>query len=556
MKNVLKNLFGAIDVFPYPINVLFLSKNTISTEMSIISSWVFCAILLASFSQSDMWHKRSPRITDQTVDSGAAILNLNNDNFALNIWLYDQDSYYANLDPSYGTIEAIAVKYNISIGKYVKESIPLTTNCSKNDTENEISGTLCIADREIPLYVAESMWNGDFSFLDIQLNYCSNETSLIPCQPLDVMRNFFKGKMFSYNIKQNLFNFRNYETPAKIESGNAIEIIVTPEIYQCFIYSLMEVILYQDSNPIFGYGEEFHSRYFQIDSSKTHSQIFWRDFENLNIQLFENKTIVEVQFYPNRNRREVIRKYETLIETLSSLGGLASFLKMLGFVFSTFGAKVKILRQLHQHIYAEASYPSPENIEIENEHPKIDLKENGCSLEMSHRNKNDLEDADQSNFTVKESPNIMKSSTIRKLQTKKKRNEENPKFNSKWENQNKTMTFWEFLVFKFHSFVTKKLSDKDRVIAEIEKSYIRDFDILNLLRRIKNLELLKSVVFNETERKLYEIIEGKQFSFNENPQLRQNEIEGIIKYYEEKQSEFKLSEREMRLWEIYLTRKT
>ena len=94
------------------------------------------------------------------------------------------------------------------------------------------------------------------------------------------------------------------------------------------------------------------------------------------------------------------------------------------------------------------------------------------------------------------------------------------------------------------------------MIAEIEKSYIRDFDILNLLRRIKNLELLKSVVFNESERKLYEIIEGKQFSLNENTQLRQNEIEGTIKYYEEKQSEFKLSEREMRLWEIYLTRKT
>ena len=551
MKKKFENFCVATDVFRYPITVFFLSKNTISTQISIVSSWLFCAILLVNFSQSDMWHKLNPKITDQMVDSGGTSLQLNKENFDLNVWFWDTNHYYNYLDPSYGNIVVRMMKYNSSMDVFLGDIIPLV-NC----TDNESLGAYCI-DQEIYLNVTEASWSGDFSFLGIQLNYCSNQTSPIPCQDFEVMQAFFRGKYFSYSMKEYLFNFRNYETPAKINLANSKNVMINPNIYQFHSYSLMEVLLFQDSNPIFGNGEDLYRNYFQIDSSQFYSEIYLRDFEKDQeaTLLFDNVTVVEFEILPNRYKREVIRNYVTLIDTLSNLGGLASFLKILGILISSFSANAKILRQLHQNIYAEASYPSPENLEAENEHPNIKLEENmlGNSIEMSYRNKNDIE-ADQTLGQIKESPNFMKSST-RRFQTGKIKKEITKSLDFKAKNITKIMTIWEFILFKLHLFLRRELTPKDKVIAEIEKSYIRDFDILNLLRRVKNLELLKSVVLHEQEKKLYEIIEGKQFSLGENPPIQQIEIERTLRYYEERQSEFKLSERELRLWEIYLTKK-
>ena len=552
MKKFCQNIIVSLDFFPYPITVLFLSKNTISTGVSIVSSWVFFAILLASFSKSDIWLKRNPKITDQMIDAGTAILNLNNDNFALNIWLWDNDMYYTNLDPSYGKIEVIVKKYSVKDKDFIRESLSLT-NC----TNNESLGAWCLVDDEISINVTEAMWNGEFSFLDVQLNYCSNETSPTPCQPLEVMQEFFRAKFFSYSMKEYVFNFGNYDSPAKINTGNSRDFIINPDIYQFLSLSLMQVLLYQDSNPIFDNGEELKETYSQMDPSQLYSEIYLRDHEkDLSIDLpFANNTLVEVEFFPNRSKRKVIRKYETLIDTLSNLGGLASFLRVIGFLISSLTAKAKILRQLHKYIYSAASYPSPENLEIENEQANIEVKDNLCgnSIEMSLRNKNDI-DAYHIGEQPKESPNFIRNST-KQLQTKTIGKVVTQNLDTIGKNQNIVMSVSDFFLFKFHTMIKKEPNPKEKVIAEIEKAYLKDFDILNVLMRLKNLELLKFAIFNEQERKLFEIIEGKHFSLKEVSKLHKNDMEMTLKYYEERQSEFKLSEREMRLWEIYQTGK-
>ena len=551
MKKFCQNIIVSLDFFPYPINVLFLSKNTISTGVSLVSSWVFLAILIASFSRSDIWTKRNPKITDQMIDAGSAILNLNNDNFALNIWLWDNENYYTYIDPSYGKIEVIVKKYNIEDGGFIRENLSIT-NC----TNDESLGALCLVADEISINVTEAMWTGEFSYLDIQLNYCSNETSPIPCQPLEVMQAFFRTKLFSYSIKEYLFNFGNYDTPAKINYGNSRDFLINPDIYQFLSLSLMQVLLYQDSNPIFDNGEELKETYFQMDPSQFYPEIYLRDFEkDLSVKLpFDKNTLVEIEFFP-RSKRKVIRKYETLTDTLANLGGFASFLRIIGFLISTFTARAKIMKQFHKHIYSATSFPTPENVEIENEHANIEVKGSLCgnSMEMSLRNKNEI--ANQVGDQIKESPNFLKNLTTRFRTYKIEKVSTTQILNTNGKNESKVMSLCDFFLFKFHEFFQKELNPKESVIAEIEKAYLKDFDILNLLMRLKNLELLKFVILNEQERKLFEIIEGKQFSLNDISKLQKNEFEMTLKYYEEKQSEFKLSERELRLWEIFLTKK-
>ena len=138
MQNI-KAFLSAFDMFQKPVTLFFLSKSMISTNLSIICSFFVYTLLFLNFFRSDVFYKQNPKISDTTLDYENSIIKLNNKNFGLNVWFWDDWGYYSYIDPTLINVEVNQYYWDASIGKYFKEEIPLR-NCTEEDFDDYEGG--------------------------------------------------------------------------------------------------------------------------------------------------------------------------------------------------------------------------------------------------------------------------------------------------------------------------------------------------------------------------------------------------------------------------------
>ena len=105
----------------------------------------------------------------------------------------------------------------------------------------------------------------------------------------------------------------------------------------------MEVKFLKHISSLFSDQETNFDGFFQQDSSQS---------DGANIENpYGDLPLTKIQIFPSFNKRVITRKYQTLIEALSQLGGLASFLRIIGGFFLGFTKHIKILRTTKKELY-------------------------------------------------------------------------------------------------------------------------------------------------------------------------------------------------------------
>lgn len=515
-----KKIFIPFDTFRTPINLFFISREKISTTTNIILSFLIYAILFASFIKSDFWMKKSPKISDQIIDSGPTSILLNREKFGFNFFLADDFDYYTSIDPSYFNVKVLQVYYIEKDDDFYKKEIPFD-NCKVPNYQGDkyYDYGFCLSnDPDIFLNVSDRMWDSDYAYLVITLNYCRNETnSSIICQPLTKIRDFLDGKSFTIIYNDYSFNMRDLDHPVSTDYVNSKPYVINKDFYQFYSYEIGEVEIYEDQNSIIETGDVLFGRFIREDP-KSHFTFYNKEMDD---NTTNSETLLKIAIYPSRNKREIIRKYQKLTEALSSLGGLLTILKFLmGFV-AKFSIESETIKLIFENLLPKKNFLNLKKKEImefsssqnrklsENkddtiacEKKNINFQNMSFSIDMKQRNRKDMNM--ESDFILAEK--IKEKEKIpQKIEIINTANETN-QLKKSWtfekssiKRKNTKLSHWEILKFKIKKLIKINFNPKELLIEDSLKFYQKEFDLAYILKKLISLKSLKMNVFKGKE---------------------------------------------------------
>ena len=74
--------------------------------------------------------------------------------------------------------------------------------------------------------------------------------------------------------------------------------------------------------------------------------------------------------------------------------------------------------------------------------------------------------------------------------------------------------YWEYLKLRLKKFLHLKLSKKEFYMREAERKFKAEMDILKILEKLKEIEKLKSIIFDPVQRNLFDIFAKQKIDLN------------------------------------------
>lgn len=367
----------------------------------------------------------------------------------------------------------------------------------------------------------------------IALRFCSNETFDHKCKSVDEIKEYVDRKTFRVDFSEYRIDMLNYYHPTNVEKQNTKDFFINKNMSQTFITSFLQIDLYNNENLFFD-SKELIQTIYQIDNIPIYTFYEWSDDQE---RLQIDDSFFKFLIYPNPNKREIVRKYMTLLEAFSSLGGLASFLNFFAIFISKFTIKAKIIKKISKN-FAEKPL-NPKNSEIYNEKPdySVSLEHNPLRIneasfqnciEMSMRNQKDLNI--ENNFYSQKNINSNKEENALPLKEKdfeKKQKDEKQVIEvnlepiQKKQSNKIKITLWDYIKYNFRKILRIRLSLKDLIIEETQEYFLKNFEVDNLLQKLLDIEKLKCLIMDKSQLEIFESI--KSFS----PQKNTKESPGL-----------------------------
>lgn len=545
--NFVKNICIASDLFKSPISLLFNSQHRISTTLGIILSMIIFIFLFISFLNSDFFLRKNPNVSDSMTSNENVKINLDQNNFGIILSLVSENEIdYEEIDPSYLNVEAQLIYYNDTY-TYIAQNLTIL-NFTKDIYDRFAEKSLILGnDKIINLNLTEKYgWNSNYSFLSVSIKICDNETSKVKCKPLDEILDFVHGKYFYASFLEYFYDLNDFEKPAKVNTQNVKYFQLNKNIYNLVSFSLMEVGLYQDSNFYFDVGEEQFYASYQQDPSQ-----YFTSFSTLDKNDIISKKMLklgEYLFYPSLNKRKIVRKYQKMPEAFSQIGGLLTVLKIFGFMFCSLSKYIKILQSISEKFNEnikifESEKPCNSHDSVALEHKSLNIQNFSLSnsIEMFRRNQQDLGIKEKREINNQElnSNERQINRTERHMPLKHVKK----KFN---------LTFFKYLKYIIYQHFKMKKNDDFNRIQLLEIVYLENFDFINILKVMNEMEKLKSFLFDSKQKEIFELIDlefySKKESFLQNTDNKNEKLQAYVQNIMKKR-EFKGKDK--KLIELY-----
>ena len=332
---IFETLSYALDFFKSPFNFYFSKdKKLISSKFGSLISSLILIYLINEIFNSNMYQKTNPSIiTQKSFDTIRPNIQLNSQNFELAIGLYDENLTNYFIDSSLYNVQIIqgsrTFLWNKTISQ-VQNVIWNKTNfnyhiCNQNDfnlTGEKISypNPLCLDNLNFQLegYVNEII----LSYFEIDFSFCNNETSNVTCKSQQYMENELKGKIFGVYFSDYNINYQIFLQP----------IITTPET----VYLWTDSTYFKTLN-VFLKKFEFYDDFSYFVSNPQKLEGFSLDTVTSDFVLRENDDpIAKICFFSSQELDQNTRRYQKLTELFANIGGAASLLITIGFIFVNF----------------------------------------------------------------------------------------------------------------------------------------------------------------------------------------------------------------------------
>lgn len=551
------------DLFKRPVILYYHGESKKSSSVGIFFSFAIFMFLIYEFSRSEFFSKSSPIAVIQSLQSPSAEKIQFTSNHYFVVAVADKKMGKVIIDPSIFSVEVI----------YINQTRPIVQKihaCTLDDVPNknatlfkimQANHMFCLENKELALegYMDES----SFKFLMITLNICNNLTSNGTCKSPEEIKSFFKSKILSIGYSNAEINAKNYENP--------FNLIIDPSVISLdYSFSKTNYVFLKKAEVMTDDGWLFPS--LRIESN------FMFDRSKLDLELRDNASdpLVKWYFYASKNKTFCDRKYQKLPEIIAYVVGMANFLMIICLLITnlfTYVSNLKFMlnklyyfesilktnkdkdKEIHQNTKNESIVKKNENLikaNIDLSEISIDSKELESQTDTNKR----LKELKLSNFSPKTSKKNklqmtleLKSQTKIKAQdsseisiisspkntipinlplkpentnTKNNSNESPPVFNNIKDNteansvNSLNISFYEYLKFLLHKIFFCFKNKNDLRIGKAEKIFRKEMDVINIVKKIHDIENLKLLLLDEDQLILFNYLRKPLINLDKN----------------------------------------
>lgn len=505
-------IFELLNLFRTPFFFRIKRFSKVSTNFGLLLSLLIYAVLILSFSESDIFYRISPRIINNTKIVNKRPL-INSDSNFLAVSVTDINGLPYN-DPSIFTIKLSSLKYELNpddkesyFPYYLKEeNLKFFHFCHENDTLKPQD----FYDLALENYYCadEGNFQVEGSFLEplalklfsVELSFCKNSTeNNNTCKSLNEIHYFLQNKVFTLIYFDNAIQVNDYKNPVQ-KKYNVVNQRISSKLSKYINVYLQEASIFTNDGVIFTNRDS--QKVFQ-----TERQDF--DFkyieENETYDLLNNFAFV---FYSSSKVVEIERTYQTLAESIAILGGLYSFLFFIGRIIVYLDNILFLTRTILNHLYV---FPSNENNEKPNSTKVLDKLAPSIRSDLGNKEK----------LTQTEKWRLFKRVTDKQTQFH--------------------IGVIQYIKLKIKKFFRFNINDREKLYLKAEKIFDQEIDVIHLLKRNQEIEKIKYLLLNRKQILLFKFLEkpmihlGNQnvpsnyLYFNED--ITEKELKEAYEYY-------------------------
>ena len=568
-KMLILKYFYFLDLFRRPVYLLFNSQEKVASRLGLLCSLLIYVLIIYDFSKNDIFYKESPKIISQPMTQAQRpFVNFHDKLFTISLV---DDNSLPYVDPSIFTISAknVFMKSDANGGFYMdsvqEHGLHL---CEESDFEKDsqvfeelgLKNSYCL-DRNS--FVVEGYWDEPtVSYFSLELSLCNNKTSAVVCKRNEEINEFFSMKYFNLVYSDLRVDSQNYLVPITTKYRNDFQ-LVDPKMKKMLNIFIKSVTLITDAGLLFS--EEKTQRGLAYDSSFT-------DFSMIRTTNSSDSIRFVCDFYSAKESDKIRRTYQKFSEVFAIVGGLLSFLMILGFLLTYFEKKYYMTKKVMNSLYSFQqetkekpagfelkSYPTllqspdtkeknlgssineslkknalsmnkiPDHIGLMSEIPtekevKDEKYEKDVKNEKNENSKNATENSqEKSKFAPFSKENYGNKPKIKEKTTK-------INFFKKFQNEkNKiALNFLDFIYSKIMNLCTCcQKSFKQKLFLKAQQIYENEMDITYILRKLQEIEKLKLVLLNPKQLSLFNLL-AKPMIYVEKDRVMKNSGGGYV----------------------------
>lgn len=467
-----------LDIFKIPMYLLFNSKMKIPSKFSCFISICISVFLVIFFFQSDLFKKKSPISSVQSIaTSSRPALNFNSLNFGVAFGLTDNENKFYG-DKSYKSYFSIfmAWYYFSSSGELMASDYKELENCKESDLVSHGSAfkDLGLKDAFCPTksnFTLEGYWDEKATkYVEISVVRCDNETEI--CKSDEEIYEFFQNKYLNIYFSDNIIDVNNYLQPIKKIYKNRF-FLMDSKMSKKITFNFKKVQFINDDGIIFSDENTIESFMFgNTETDYMSNDLTW---------------IGSILLYSSPEIYVVTRRYQKLQEVIANLGGLANSLLIFGYLLTYLEKEYILFTTVIKNLYNDYTKDFEQNLLREN-HTKTK-----SPLKLNFINKLTRKlpfiEHIQNPFKKRRKAKVFEKPFANKLDSIKKKEEIQKNFKLK---SFLGINFLRFLKIKYLSGVLK-LKEKDKLLLKAIEVFKKDIDVLQILKKLQEVDKMKKV---------------------------------------------------------------
>ena len=534
-------ILSYFDLFQNHISLFFNNRIKRTTKIGFLFTLFLIILLAVYFSQSDLIVKKSPYVVSQKIKHFHANPINFDSNHLMSISISD-DNNVNYLDPQ--IFEVVFTIYNLKssdegIFELISQENLELQPCSKEDVKFDsnvfaqlgLKNALCLKNKT---FLLEGYWDESFvHYADVQLFPCDNSTKVNQtetCKSIDEIQAFFQiTKYFGAIFHSVALIVDNYLEP------------IVPSFEYIFQSLDLKFIKYLS---VYFQQIELTTNDAWLFSSKNTQSNFLKDYVSSDVGSRSNfqDLLAKITLYAGHDIQQNTRRYQSLTEVLAYMAGLANFYIIICCVFTNIQNYVHSMKIILNSLYFFPNTLDQKENEIDTEkkeHKSIHKKEpnekqfeitqmeNTERMNLQKENVSELSPPSfmkikDSKFTTNENPDLFTKVNIKILkgdsfvlshysqndskclESRNKNKIEEINHNNEQKKCNKLkLGFLEFVRYLLALVLRCQKTEKQRLIQKANKIFMKEFDIINILKKIHEIEKLKLIILNEDQLVLF-----------------------------------------------------
>ena len=364
----------------------------------------------------------------------------------------------------------------------------------------QLNNTYCLPSEGIEI---EGYWNENtIKYVYINFNKCLNTSeNNNSCKSEEVIDDFINdNKYINMYIRSPNVDNGNFESPFMPELQIYYQQL-SSNLYKYIEFYLERTIISNDIGWFFQSLEKVHD----VSVGKVYYD---------NAFYSNSSTYYSVSLYSGERETIISRKYQKIQDVLAQFGGMCNFLMIIGFFFGKIenGFHLRYLSMNKLYNFPKEGVENSQSSETK-KHEKIRFLSKLDPIMKQRNEKNTVK-------TITMISDIMNSQRLEKEKENSKSADSNLRKYKylKLKKHSLKYNFWEYLKL---SIKRRKfnLSERDKFFIEGENKIQKEMDIINIVKRLQEVENLKKILLTQNQLYFFELLSKPTITLQSEKQI-------------------------------------